>query len=371
MDADRLRSTFEDVEPFTVGIEEEVFLLDPDTLAPTDRASELLDRLGGRAGFKLELPACQLELTTAPHADVPAAIVELAGARRELLAAADGLVLPAAAAVHPFGPPEGALNRGPRYDRTAARYGPLARRQLVCALQVHVAVGGADRTLAVYNALREWLPQLAALAASAPVYGGRDSGLASVRPKISELLPRQGVPPRLASWNDLASELRWGAAAGALPEPGFWWWELRPHVRYGTLELRVPDTQATVRDAAAIAAVGHALVVDLAERHDAGEDLPAAATWRVEENRWSACRHGVEGMLADLRTGEPRPTRECLTALLDRLDPVAERLGAAVELARARDLAERNGAMRQRTVLADRGPVGLTRWLADRFGEGL
>ena len=145
----------------------------------------------------------------------------------------------------------------------------MARRQLVCALQVHVAVGGADRTLAVYNALREHLPELAALAANAPFHAGADTGLASIRPKISEGLPRQGIPPAFASWEELAAELRWGRTAGALPELALWWWELRPHLSHGTLELRVPDAQTTIAEAAAVAAVGQALVVRLAERHDA------------------------------------------------------------------------------------------------------
>jgi carboxylate-amine ligase len=234
-----------------------------------------------------------------------------------------------------------------------------------------VAVGGARRTLAVYNALREELPALAALAANAPLHGGQDTGLASVRPLISGLLPRQGVPPALTSWDEFAESLRWGAAAGAIPEPGFWWWELRPHPRFGTLELRVPDAQTTLADAGAVAAVAHALVVELAERHDAGDLGSPVPTWRIEENRWSACRHGMDGTLADLRSGEPAPTRGHVEALLDRLDPVAQRIGAGDALADARRLARRNGASRQRSIAIERGPYGLAHWLADRFAHGL
>jgi carboxylate-amine ligase len=372
MDGDRLRATFEAVEPFTVGLEEEVMLLDPETLELAERAPELLATLGdGAAPFKLELPASQLELVTPPRRSVAEAVADLAAARRELLAASTGLIRPAAAGAHPFSAAEGALNPGPRYDRAAAEYGWVARRQLVCALQVHVAVGGAERTLAVYNALREELPALAALAANAPLRAGNDTGLASVRPAISGLLPRQGIPPAFESWDELAAGLRWGAQAGAVPEPGFWWWELRPHPAYGTLELRVPDAQTTLADAAAVASVAHALVVDLAERHDAGERRVAAASWRIEENRWSACRYGVEGSLADLVSGERRPTRERLEALFDRLAPVARRIGAEAALDDARRLADRNGALRQRAVAVESGSRGLARWLADRFGEGL
>jgi carboxylate-amine ligase len=362
---------FDAVEPLTVGLEEEVMLLEPRTLELLERAPALLERLPADGRFKLEMPASQLELLTAAHSDVPAAIADLRSARRALLDAVDGLARPAAAGVHPFSSGEGSLNRGGRYARTAAEYGPVARRQLVCALQVHVAVGGAERTLAVYNGLRERLPLLAAVAANAPLYEGRDTGLASVRPKIAELLPRQGVPPPLAGWDELERELRWGAVAGTVPEPSSWWWELRPHVHFGTLELRVPDAQTTLADVAAIAALAQALVAWLATRHDDGESNEPVPTWRIEENRWAACRHGVEGTFADLRTGEPRPARECLHSLLDTLQPFADRLGAAPALEHARELAERNGALRQRAVARDTGPRGVAEWLARRYEDGL
>jgi glutamate---cysteine ligase / carboxylate-amine ligase len=372
MDGARLAETFDFVEPFTVGLEEEIMLLDPDTLHLAECAPKLLARLGdGLSPFKLELPASQLELVTPPRRSVADAVGDLARARGELLVAAAGLARPAAAGAHPFSAPEGALNQGPRYERAAADYGWAARQQLVCALQVHVAVGGAERTLAVYNALRAELPLLAALAANAPLRGGHDTGMASVRPAIAGLLPRQGIPPAFESWAELADALRWGAAGGTVPEPGFWWWELRPHLRFGTLELRVPDAQTTLADAAAVAAVAHALVVELAERHDAGALPRPAASWRIAENRWSASRHGVEGTLADLETGEPRPTRDHLELLLDRLEPVARRIGAGAGLAEARRLADGNGALRQRAVAVERGPYGLAGWLADRFGTDL
>ena len=363
---------FDAVEPLTVGLEEEVMLLEPDSLELLARAPHLLGRLPGDGRFKLEMPASQIELLTPPRHEVPAAIADLRAARMVLLDALDGLARPAAAGVHPFSAAEGPLSPGPRFAHTADEYGPVARRQLVCALQVHVAVGGSERTLAVYNELREQLPLLAALAANAPVYQRRDTGLASVRPKIAELLPRQGVPPALTGWDELERELSWGAAAGTVPGPGSRWWELRPHLGHGTLELRVPDAQTTPADAGAIAAVAQALVAWLAERHEAGEQRgDPIPTWRIEENRWAACRHGVEGDFADLRTGQRRPARECLHALVDRLEPFAERLGAVEPLEHARRVVERNGAMRQRSVYAEAGAHGLAEWLASRFEDGL
>jgi carboxylate-amine ligase len=184
------------------------------------------------------------------------------------------------------------------------------------------------------------------------------------------MLPRQGVPPAIASWEDLAAALAWGAAAGSVPEPRRWWWELRPHPSYGTLEIRVPDAQARLADAAAVAAVAHALVAHLAARLDAGELPPPAPTWRIEENRWSACRDGVEGTLADLETGIRRPTRERLHTLLDELADDAARVGCAGELAGAHDLVVCNGAMRQRAAARSGGPRAATQWLADAYLEG-
>jgi carboxylate-amine ligase len=364
--ADELRASFDAPEPLTLGLEEELMLLDPESLDLLPRAPEVVDRAGDER-FKLELPAAQLELSLPPARSVPAAIAALAAARRDLAAAAAPTGRLAAAGTHPFAAPLGQLNDGDRFALTADEYGDIARRQLVCALQIHVAVGGADRSLAVYNGLRPWLPVVAALAANAPFHAGRDTGMASIRPKISEQLPRQGMPPAIGSWEAFAETLAWGAASGAVPEPRRWWWELRPHPAYGTLEVRVPDAQATVADAAAVTAVVHALVAWLAERHDAGARLEGADTWRLEENRWSAARRGMDAELADLRSGERRPARDCLGELIAELEPVAARLGCGAELRDAERLAVANGAARQRAAAASGGLRGLAEWLADAY----
>ena len=120
-------------------------------------------------------------------------------------------------------------------------------------------------------------------------------------------------------------------------------------------------------EAAGVVGLVHALVASIAERHDAGEELPAAPRWRIEENRWSAARHGVEGAMADLRTGEPEPTRQRLLRLIGDVEPAAARLGSAQALSQARCLVEANGAIRQRTVGRSVGARGLTAWMAKRF----
>ena len=206
------------------------------------------------------------------------------------------------------------------------------------ALQVHVCVRGAERALAVHNALRGVLPLVAALAAHAPVHGGRDTGLACVRPSISELLPRQGVPPVLESWEDYAARL------AELPDPAQWWWEVRPHPRFGTLEVRVPDAQATVAEAAAVVAVVQCAVARLAERFDAGEQLPPR---RAPRSRCDRRRQRAKA-----------PAARCTTASSPSsttLVPTAERLGCAAELEDARGCSPTRRPATARRLAAD-GP---------------
>ena len=345
-----LRAPFDAAPTLTVGLEEDVLLLDPETLEPAPVGRRVLADLEGDGRFKAELPAAQIELVTTPCATVDEAVRQIAAARATLLDATAGIARPAAIAVPPLGDPLGELNTGGRYDVIAAEYGDVARRQLVCALQVHVSLGSADTTLRVYNALRPYLPELAALAANGAFYAGRDTGLASMRPLIGENLPRQGMAPPISSWEAFAEELQWGAASGTVPTPAMWWWELRPHVTHGTLELRVPDAQATLEDVSALVSVVHALVTNLAGQ-PAEDPIP---TWRIEENRWSACRHGLDGDMADLRSGKRRGTRDRLRALVAELGlPPCP-------------LVEANGACRQREAGT---PTGAARWAADAYAD--
>jgi carboxylate-amine ligase len=343
-----LRAAFDRHDTMTVGLEEELMLLDAETLDLAPRAQAVVDALGGDPRFKIEMPAAQLEIVTAPHATVAAAAAELAEARRALAAAVGEEHRIAGAGAHPFAAGHGPLNPGARYEAIEAEYAGVAHRQLVFGLHVHVAIPGADRALATYNALRSHLPDLAALAANAPFYEGRDSGLASVRSRISGLLPRQGVPPALESFEAYADALRWCG----FDDPRQWWWELRLHPLFGTLEIRVPDTQTTIADTAAVATVAHALATTLAD----ADPAPPVESWRIDHNRWAATRRGPDALMTDPVTGVREPVRE-------RLERV---LGAAP--------AAPGGAAHQRAIAADRGLRGLVVSLADTFvlpAEGL
>jgi len=339
--------------PFTVGVEEELMLLDPETLDLLPACGAALERLDD-ARFRSELPAAQLELVSpvCPHADDLAAA--LVAARCTAVERLDGFARLAGAGVHPFAASEGAASAGARYTALSERYQWAARRAMTCGVHVHVAVPGCDRALAVHDALRAHLPDLAALAGNAPFHEGRDTGLHSVRPKLCESLPRQGIPPALESWAAYRELLAWGAAGDAFCASEVWW-EVRLHPVHGTVEVRVCDQPATAAASATLAAVVQALCAWLSARHDAGALGAPAATVRIQENRWRALRHGLDGTFLDLDTGRPVPARERVAALLAALEPVAAGLGSSAAFAGAWTLLEATGSARQRAVAAETG----------------
>jgi carboxylate-amine ligase len=365
-DAEAIRRAFATPGPPTVGIEEEVMLLDPATLDLLPRAADVVAR-AGCPGVKGELPASQIELATGAHSTVGEAAAALRALRAAAAEAAGGIGLLAASGAHPFSAIEGAVSGDPRYEAMVREYAGIARRQLVFGLHVHVAIRPAERALAVHNALRSYLPELAALAANAPFHGATDTGLASIRPKLSENLPRQGVPPALPTVEALAAELGWAGRAGVVISARQWWWELRLHPWFGTVEVRVCDAQPTVGETAARAALVQALCVRLAERADAGDLPDPAPTWRIDENRWSACRHGIDGSMADLDSGRPVPTRDRLSSLLEELEPTASRLGCATELRANAEALVAPAPGRYRAMADERGLRGLVACLAEHF----
>ncbi|HEX2052517.1 MAG TPA: YbdK family carboxylate-amine ligase [Actinomycetota bacterium] len=368
LDPDALAARFEGSGPVLVGVEEEIMVLHPETLDLLPSGKQLLEGLDDR--FKPELPASQVEIATRPHADFGRLAEELVECRRLLSSHLAGRARPAAAGVHPFASRLGALNSGDRYGRLLAEFGDVLKQQLVCGLHVHVSLGGADRVLGVYNALRAYLPELAALAANAPIQCGVDTTLASVRPLICGLLPRQGIPPVLPSWERYAAHLTAGLPGREPGKPAEWWWELRPHGGLGTLEIRVPDAQTHAGDALAVAAVATGVALWLADRFDAG-DLPMPAeTWMIAENRWSALRHGLDGTLLDLGSGARLPSRQRVVELIETVAPVVDKIGGGDFAERASRLARRNGAHQQRELFAGAGPIALAAWLADSFLPG-
>ncbi len=356
-------------DELTLGLEEEVHLVDPLELGLARGAPRALERAGGDPRFVAELKESQLELVTRPHRAAGPLARELAALRLRALALLEGEALIVASGTHPFSTRWDDLAQGDRYAAIAHEYGWAVQGSVPAGLHVHVAVAGADRALALYNALRGYLPDLQALAANSPFLEGRDTGLAAVRPLVNATFLRSGVPPGFATWGELEDYVRWGARGGLFPDASHLWWDLRPHLRHGTLELRATDVQTRVDDAAAVAAVFQALAAWLLDRIDAGEPLAAPQPYRIAENARRAIRYGVRAEFADLSTGEREPVRARLLRLLDEAAPAAERLGSLDELTHARTLVAENGAERQRYVAARSGLRGLVGWLAEQTRE--
>ena len=365
--ADRLRELFGRVESFTIGAEEEVLLVDPETFDLRPAGGELVSRLADPATYREELSAAQLEIVTPVCRSAGEVARSLAEGRRRAIEAAGGAVRLAAAGAHPFAEPWAEVGSGERFQRILHEHRWGARTgALAAGIHIHLGVPGADRALAVFDALRGYMPELSALAAAAPYFAGRDTGFASIRPKLSDALPHQGVAPAAVSWESHAAIIDQGRRAGAHRDPAELWWECRLHLRLGTIEVRAPDAQASLADVEAVAAVAHCLAAWLAGRHDQAEPLPVHAAGMIEENRWRAARDGVDAELIDLARGEPVAARDRLASLLDDLSAVASRLGAEQGLARAARLVELSGSARQREVASRAGLPRLVEWLADR-----
>jgi carboxylate-amine ligase len=300
-------------EPWSVGIEEELFVLEAGSLSPAPFPPAELD--GVR--LKHELFASVVELNTGVCSSVEDATRELATLRtvaRERAAEA-GLVL-AACGTWPTARPEGqAITEDVGFRRFVEYAGPSARRQYCSGLHVHVGVASPEACMEVLEAVLPWLPLVLAVSANSPYVAGRETGLASARAEILSLLPRSGAPPvfdSYAGWEAFAERL---LALGLADEYTRIWWDVRPHPRFGTLEVRMPDQPTRLEDTSALAGLVHALV----RSSKAGS---AADRGAYAENRWAAFRFGREARLI-----HPDGTR--LAAVPELLDELAGRLGAA------------------------------------------
>ena len=218
MGTSRLRELFDGVDDLTVGAEEELLLLDPSSFGPAPVAAAVIAELDDPATFRGELSSAQVELRTGVCQRSSEVVLGLQSARRRLVEKVGGRVRIGGMGAHPFAVPWNQISSGKRYEdivyqqQLGARLGALA-----AGLHVHVAVRGADRALAVYNALRGVMPLFTAVAGNAPFIVGRDSGLATVRPKLCDALPRQGVGPRFATWDDFERLVSWGERTGRSP----------------------------------------------------------------------------------------------------------------------------------------------------------
>lgn len=357
------RERFDASTDFTVGLEEEFQLLDPATLALTNRFEEMIgeaepplrDRLAG------ELIASEIEYRTGRHTSFADAARELAEGRLATLALAERLgIALAVSGVHPFSPwTEQRIIDTPHYRRVEEELGYVAWTNNTWSMHLHTGVRGADRAMAVSTAMRNVLPELLALSANSAVFGGRATRLHSTRHQIfTKSFPRCGVPDAFADWDAYAAFVELLERTGSIVESTQIWWSVRPHHSFGTVEVRICDGQTEMSHALAVAALALACVAAFAGDLDAGRPVPVVARWLIEENMWRAQRHGLTGRLIDLERGVERSTAAAIEALLEWSAPVHEPLGLGPFLAVIPSmLVEGNGAMRQIARLEALGDV--------------
>jgi len=338
--------------PWTVGIEEEVMLLEPNTWNLTSRSEEVLAELpaamAGRTAA--ETHGSALELATEPHADVPSAAAELRRLRSGLANVLEPLGMRAAVAgTHPFTLWEDVeVSPGARYQFLYSSMRELARREPTFGLHVHVAVPGPELAVRCYNRMRAHLPMLLALSGNSPLWQGRDTGLASMRTPLFQAFPRVGIPAQYPSYADYVEGIDLLLRCDAFPEPTFLWWDVRLQPRFGTVEVRVMDAQTRLDDTVAIVALVQCLVRLEALEGSASHTLVNRPEV-LEENRFIAARDGMEASLIDPASERRRPAREWLEQLLADCAPHAADLGCSDELDSVRVLADATGAVRQRS----------------------
>ncbi|MEX2196390.1 MAG: YbdK family carboxylate-amine ligase [Thermoleophilaceae bacterium] len=349
---DRVREAFEAAHDFTVGIEEEFGILDPDTRALTQRFEELRD--AGQADDVLaesiagELISSEIEIRSGRGEGAADALARQRDARGRLfrLAAEHGVLL-SATGTHPWSPwQDQHVIETEHYRRVQDELRYVAWRNNTFSLHVHVGVRGADRAIAVCDRLRAILPELLAISANSPFLDGRDSGLHSARTQIfTRSFPRCGVPDAFGGFAQYADYVNFLVRAGSVVEATQLWWSVRPHHSFGTVEVRICDAQTRAEDSSALAALIVACVAQAAVDHDEGAAPPPALGRLIEENLWRALRYGLDGKMIDLERGQEFPA----AALPDRL--LAWTAPARAALGIEPVLAAENGAQRQRHAI--------------------
>lgn len=339
---------FGEGEPFTIGLEEELFLVDPRDGRLVNSGAELIEQVGElpRGAIKNELHRSQIELITGVCATVQEAVAELCELRRAVLATGAGIV---ACGTHPTAVEgDSQFTEKRRYERIHELLGDAGATP-VCALHIHVGMPDADTAIRVFNGLRRHLPLLEALSANSPYRHGRDTGLASARQLTLRSWPRSGVPRAMAGIDDFFHSTALLTHVAEVPDYTYHWWKLRPHPRIGTVEIRALDTQLSPRHTAALAAAVQSLA--LYEARAEPVDGPPAEI--LDEASFRAAREGVQAALSDAEY---------------RLRPVAELLEATIDLVRgcARELGCEQQLDDLSALLAEGGGAGVQR----RAGDG-
>ena len=340
---------------FTVGIEEELMILDPDGWNLAHAIEQCLldvpEEFEGQV--KPELFQSVLEIATRPHPNLPAAVEELCELRRMMIevTAKQGLRI-AAAGTHPFARWEDQrIVERERYELLIGELGFVAKQEIIFGTHVHVGIEGADKAIYVADGIRRYIPTLLALSANSPFWRGDRTGMMSSRTPVFRQFPRVGIPPHYGSWEIFSHRVELMMRAGAIQDYTFMWWDVRPHPKIGTVETRIYDQQTRVEHTAALAALTICLAHRYAARYDAGEPLVEYPTELLDDNKMRAAIRGTDGNLIDFRAGEQVPAPQMVHELVELLAPHADELGCRSELEGVEELLrDGTGAHRQLAI---------------------
>jgi len=346
----------------TLGIEWELQLIDRRSRMLRQDAREVLAALPGRSESgehpkaKYELMQSAVEVVTGICSTVAEAKGDLAATISQLqrITGERGTML-ACAGTHPVSDWRDAkMAPIQRYAELLENLQWLARRIQTFGVHVHVGIRDRSRAMPIVNALAGYLPHFLALTASSPFWSGHDTGLASSRSVVFGGLPTSGPPPQLLSdWSDFENYMDTLLRAGTIRSIKEVWWDIRPHPDFGTVEVRMFDGLPTLREVGMVAALSQSLIHLLDTQLDRGYRLPCPAAWVVRDNKWRATRYGLDAMVITDDFGSTAPLRDQLYELVRELEPVAERLGCAAELAVAFEVLDQGASYeRQRALVA-------------------
>jgi glutamate---cysteine ligase / carboxylate-amine ligase len=341
---------------YTLGIEEELMIVDAETLELTNSIEGILDDLQSitmDGEVKPELMESVCEIATTPCRDTREAGAQLRALRRQVqqVASERGLAV-GSAGTHPFALWENQrIVSRPRYRELIAGLQFVARQEIIFGIHVHVGIDDPDKAIHVVNGMRVHLPLLLALSANSPFWRGDQTGLDSTRTPIFRAFPRVGIPPRYDNFEDYAKRIEFMTTCRVIGDYTYLWYDVRPHPKFGTVEIRVMDSQTRVEHTLALAALVQAMVKELCEHFEAGKRLSRYPYEMLDENKWLAARHGLDGELVDLPKTSRVPVRELSRRVVDRLRPHAEELGSLEEFEALQDILDNgNGASRQVVV---------------------
>ncbi len=334
-----LEHRFGATAPYTLGVEEEYMLLDGESF---DLVQHIESVLAATVGHELEsqvnaeLMQSVLEIATPICTSAGDVMRELCRLREYVrsLAHERGMRV-GSAGTHPFSLFEKQrITAKDRYRALIDQLQYVARRELIFGMHIHVAVDDPDKAIKVMGGLLPQLGPLLALSSSSPFWRGEPTGLASSRQVVFAAFPRSGPPPRFRDYEDFATVVGQLERTGCIADYTHIWWDVRPHPRFGTIEVRICDAVTRVEDAVAIAAYCQALVKLLCERYDAGEEIPSFHRILTSENKWLAARYGLEAPVMDLATGRRNrvPVAQLIRRTLRELEPHARELGSEREL---------------------------------------